>query len=108
MIEDWIFPSLKDIEREFFTQPNKLVFITGHARSGTTNLHHALSAIEGVTTGIMFDLMFPSLILKYINTPLKLLLDKFVLKKISNADKTPNHKIGVNEPLEDDMFTGGY
>ena len=38
MIEDYIFPGLKTIDKEFFMQPNKMVFVTGHARSGTTNV----------------------------------------------------------------------
>lgn len=65
VLEDFLFPDLLKIADEFFTQPNKLVFVTGHQRSGTTNVHKALSSLEGVTTGTMFDLAFPSLIMKY-------------------------------------------
>lgn len=50
-VEDVIFPGLKAVSEEYFTKRNKLVFITGHQRSGTTNVHKAVSSLKGVSTG---------------------------------------------------------
>lgn len=70
MIEDVMFPGLKTIADEYFTQRNKLVFVTGHQRSGTTNVHKAVSSLDGVITGTQFDAVCPSLLLKYLCGPL--------------------------------------
>jgi hypothetical protein len=46
MVEDYLFPSLRRIEEEYFNKPNKIVFILGHPRSGTTNIHKAVSGLN--------------------------------------------------------------
>ena len=102
MIEDIIFPRLKVIEKDFFTKPNKVVFVTGHARSGTTNIHKSLSSLEGVITGKYFDLLFPSLILKYLFSPLIAIVNKIFFNNLLNSDGVPNHQLGVNEEAEED------
>jgi hypothetical protein len=104
VIEDFLFPSLKQVEHDLFNTPNRVIFIIGHYRSGTTNLHKALSSLDGVATGRVFDLVMPSLILKYISYPIVGLLDFLVFKQMVDADNTPNHKIGLWEELEDDMY----
>ena len=102
MIEDIIFPGLKVIEADFFTKPNTVVFVTGHARSGTTNIHKSLSSLEGVITGTFFDLIFPSLILKYLFSPLIAIVNKIFFNNLLNSDGVPNHQLGVNEEAEED------
>ena len=91
MIEDIIFPGLKVIEADFFTKPNKVVFVTGHARSGTTNIHKSLSSLEGVITGKFFDLIFPSLILKYLFSPLISIVNKIFFNNLFDSEGVPNH-----------------
>ena len=91
MIEDIIFPGLKVIEADFFTKPNKVVFVTGHARSGTTNIHKSLSSLEGVITGKFFDLIFPSLILKYLFSPLISIVNKLFFNNLFDSEGVPNH-----------------
>jgi hypothetical protein len=81
-----------------------VVFIIGHGRSGTTNLHKGLASLEGVATGYFFDFLMPSLILKHISYPLVGLLNYFYFKTLLNADGTPNHKLGPWEELEDHMY----
>lgn len=79
-VEDVIFPELKDVGEEYFTKRNKLVFITGHQRSGTTNVHKAVSSLKGVNTGTQLDGATPSLIMKYLTYPLVQLIDLIFFK----------------------------
>ena len=83
------------------TDSKKVVFILGHQRSSTTNMHKALSSpIDLTQTGTFFDLVFPSLILKYCFGPLIGLVDRIFFKSLIRGDEVPNFKFGVNEELE--------
>ena len=57
VIEDFVYP-FSSIE---VVAP---VFICGHQRSGTTNLHHSLYDSEWVSSFTMVELLLPSYILK--------------------------------------------
>jgi hypothetical protein len=104
VIEDFLFPSLKQVEHDLFNTPNRLVLIIGHGRSGTTNLHKGLSSLEGVATGHNYDFLMPSLILKYVFYPFVGVLDYVLFKKLVDADGTPNHKLGLWEELEENFY----
>jgi hypothetical protein len=104
IIEDFLFPSLKQVEHDLFNTPNRLVLIIGHGRSGTTNLHKGLSSLEGVATGHNYDFLMPSLILKYVFYPFAGVLDYVLFKKLVDADGTPNHKLGLWEELEENFY----
>jgi len=106
-IEDILFPGIDEYAKEVFTQPNKLVFILGHQRSGTTNVHKALSSINGVTTGTQFDLIFPSLILKYVFSHLASGVNWLFFRQVVQAEIS-NHKFGVFEELEEHLLMLHY
>jgi hypothetical protein len=44
-IEDYLFPSLTQIQSDFFDKPNKVVFVIGHPRSATTAIHTSLLSL---------------------------------------------------------------
>lgn len=50
-LEDVLFPGLAKVADEYFTKRNRLVFVIGHQRSGTTNVHKAVSSLASCTTG---------------------------------------------------------
>ena len=77
VIEDWLFPILHQIEHDLFSTPNRVIFILGHGRSGTTNVHKALSSLDGVATGTFYDMLMPSLMLKFVFAPFVKVLDYF-------------------------------
>jgi hypothetical protein len=105
MIEDIIFPSLKEIHEEFFNHKNKVVFVTGHQRSATTNVHKAISSLPDVTTGSQFDLLFPSLIMKHIFGPFISIVNKIVFRNFVQQDEIKGHKIGVYEEMEEQQVS---
>jgi hypothetical protein len=106
-IEDFIFPSLEEIEKEFFTKPNRLVLVLGHPRSGTTNVQKSLCSLPNSINGTQFDLMAPSLLMKYAVTPLRRVVNWLFYRKIVEGD-IRNHKIGVSEELEEMLLMIHY
>lgn len=73
----------------------------GHGRSGTTNVQKALG-IKG-TCGTYYDLVFPSLTLKYLFWPLKYFVHDFVFRRLINGD-IKNHMISIDEEIEEHML----
>ena len=68
-LDTLLFPGLKDVEKEFFEQPGKLIFVLGHPRSGTTNIQNAISSIDNCFTGTLADVICISLVQKYMLQP---------------------------------------
>jgi len=99
-LEDVVFRDLA--LTDFSSESGKLVFILGHQRSGTTNVHKAVSSLQGCTTGTLFDLLFPSLLLKYTLRPMAGLLNRIYLK-ISGYE-IANHNYGLLEELEEHLL----
>lgn len=89
-VEDILFPAIASIGFE------KVVFILGHPRSGTTYLHKALHGVPGVHTSSHYDLWFASLILKIVGRPLVSLA-----AWVTHHWSTRNHPIGIWEELEE-------
>lgn len=89
-VEDILLPEISSIGFE------KVVFILGHPRSGTTYLHKALHGAPEVHTSSHYDLWFPSLILKVLGRPLLFLADW-----VTHHWSTKNHSIGIREELEE-------
>jgi hypothetical protein len=103
-LEDWLVPSLKQIEHDLVNTPNRVIFVFGHPRSGTTNIHKGLSSLAGVATGHYYDILMPSLTLKYLCYPIVALLNKVFFSAMVNAENCPNHKIGPWEELEESLL----
>ncbi len=104
VLEDLVIPSLKQIEHDLFNTPNRVIFVFGHPRSGTTNIHKGLSSLDGVATGHFYDILMSSLTMKYLCYPIVALLDKILFKTLLNSDDCPNHKIGPWEELEESLL----
>lgn len=103
-VEELLVPRLHEIETDLVNTAGRVIFVLGHARSGTTNVHKALCSLDGVTASRMYHLLVPSLILKYAFAPLSFLLDRFFFKNLVNSANVPNHKIGLNEELEEHHY----
>ena len=97
-----LFPGLKQVEREFFERPGKLVFVLGHPRSGTTNIQNAISSLDNCFTGTITDVVCNSLIQKYMLQPFGNAIN-FLLQNLLNLNQK-NHKITQKEPLEEQLF----
>ena len=96
----------KKIEEEFFEKPNRMVFICGHPRSGTTNLQKSMVSRPHTIYGQMKDwLLFP-LILKYLFYPIAPVLDYLFFRCLVNID-IKNHAVGFNEEEEEDWISWG-
>eukprot|EP00494_Astrolonche_serrata_P007710 UN07743 len=71
-VEDIFIPAIPKIEQQLRNGDIQVVFIIGHARSGTTALHTALRLLtDYITTSIMFDFSVTSILNKIINYPFK-------------------------------------
>lgn len=92
-VEDILLPRISSIRFE------KVVFILGHPRSGTTYLHKALHGAPGVETSSLYDLWFASIILKRLGQSLLPLVDR-----ITRHWSTQNHPIGIWEELEEHQW----
>lgn len=102
MIEDVIFAStFEKIEKEFFQQENKMVFVAGHPRSGTTNVQKASTSIGNTISSTFFDQIFPSLIMKYPMMLIVRTLDHLFFQKIFNKEGVKGHKLGMFEESEE-------
>ena len=51
VLDTLLFPGIKDVEKEFFEKPGKVIFVLGHPRSGTTNIHSALNSHPNCING---------------------------------------------------------
>ena len=103
-LEELLIPGLTKIEHDLFNTPNRVIFVFGHPRSGTTNIHKALSSLDGVATGHYYDILMSSLTMKYLCYPIVSLLDAFFFKTLYNSDACSNHKIGPWEELEESLL----
>lgn len=97
-IEDIFIPQLKK------TPLDNVVFILGHPRSGTTNLQKSLKQHPSCIAGDMFDLIFPSLILKKIMHhkimhPIRDYFDSLIVNY-----STKNHAFNINEEIEEHFW----
>ena len=81
-LEDWLIPELRRIETEYTTKPNKIILIVGFPRSGTTNVHKSLNSRPHALNGTVFDLIFPSLILKFLFWPIASSVNSIAFKLI--------------------------
>lgn len=68
-------------------------------------MHKALSSIPGVVTGNQFDLLFPSLILKYVLHPFISVANNLMFRNFVQQDEIPGHKVGVYEELEEQQLS---
>ena len=106
-VEQYLFYNeFKKIEEDFFNQPNRMVFICGHPRSGTTNLQKSLVSRPHTIYGQMKDWLLFSLILKYLFYPVAPVLDYIFFRLMCNID-IKNHAIGFNEEEEEDWISWG-
>ena len=97
--EEIIFRS--ELEEVYDKVP--LVFIVGHPRSGTTNLHKSISSLPQAMCGYQFDWPAASLIQKYACQTVKHVLSAFLFK-FTMKGETANHKMGITEELEEDFW----
>lgn len=93
VIEAFVWPAISEVKFE------KVVFILGHQRSGTTYLHKSLHQLPGVHTSSLYDLWFASFILKIIGRPLLPLIDWF-----TRHWSTDNHPLTAREELEEYLW----
>lgn len=98
MLEDFFMPQLQKIPMD------RVVFILGHPRSGTTNLQNALNTHPTCTSGDMIDLIFPSLILNNIirHKIMRPLLNYF--NSLTLTYDTPNHSCHIHEKIEEHFW----
>ena len=80
------------------------MFVTGHHRSASTNIHKTVSSLEGVTTGDQVDAIFPSLLLKYAVSGCTSMIQQVFYGKLINKDEIKEHKFGAGEELEEHVF----
>ena len=86
----------KKIEEEFFERPNRVVFICGHPRSGTTNLQKSMVSRPHTIYGQMKDWLLYPVIFKYLFYPIAPILDYLFFRLWVNID-IKNHAVGFNE-----------
>ena len=106
-LEDLFIPKLKEIKAEYFQNPDKVVFICGHARSGTTNLHKCLTSRSNTVCGFQADILMSSVVQKYLLSPLIKIFDKIVFKCFVDTN-SPNHSISGHQELEEDWVAICY
>ena len=102
-LEDIFLPSLNRLTHDFFEKPGKVVLVLGHPRSGTTNLQKSLMSLDFTTGGNQYDLVFPSLTLKYLCWPLRRAVNWFFFRSVVQGD-TANHQMGIDEELEEHLL----
>ena len=102
-VEDLLFPKIAQVTRDFFEKPGKVVLILGHPRSATTNLQKSMMSAPYTTGGNQYDLVFPSLILKYLCWPFRGLVNWYFFKNVVQGD-TANHQMGIYEELEEHLL----
>jgi len=102
MLDDLVFPSLKEMERQLTNGDDRIVFILGMPRSGTTSTHDAITSHEECTSGISLDVVFPSLLTKFLFGKWSLRFNQLFLD-IMKWD-VPNHKFGLTEKMEEHFF----
>ena len=107
VLEEFLVPKLQRIDFEFFQTPNKLVFVLGHPRSGTTNTQKSLSSINDCIWETYFDVVFPSLTLKYLFYPLFQIFN-YLLFSLCFSGGQANHKMDMFEQLEEHMVCWYY
>lgn len=98
-LEDLLVPGLASLPLE------RVIFILGHHRSGTTNLHKALRPHPNLRTGTMFDALFPSLVLKRLfrTRPARAVFDALNRDAARRYDSA-NHAVGLDEELEEHLW----
>ncbi len=98
-LEDRLVPGLATVPLD------RIVFLLGHHRSGTTNLHKALRQHPDARCGTMYDVLFPSLVLKRLfgTRPahwLRRRLDRSAASRYDSA----NHAVGLDEEIEEHLW----
>ena len=58
--------------------------------------------------GTNFDALFPSLILKYLFGPIVFYINNIIFKTVIPLGGVPNHAVGFNEELEEDILCVHY
>eukprot|EP00466_Bigelowiella_natans_P003097 jgi/Bigna1/131111/aug1.13_g5819 len=79
---------------------DNIVFILGHPRSATTSLHHAVLKCDGSCASTYYDILFPSVIMKFLMLPLRYIFDWTMRAKFDS----PNHRISLSEPPEEHFW----
>lgn len=98
-LEDRLVPSLAEVKFD------RVVFILGHHRSGTTNLHKELRQHPDCTAGTMLDLLFPSLFLNRLVRSRPAQWALAVLDRgVRTLWNTSSHSIGFDEELEEHLW----
>ncbi len=98
-LEDRLVPGLT-------TQPlDRVIFILGHHRSGTTNLHKALRPHPSLRCGTLYDALFPSLYLKRLfrTRPARWVSHSLNRNAAARYDSA-NHPVGLDEELEEHLW----
>lgn len=97
--EDLVIPGLATLPLD------RVVFILGHHRSGTTNLHKTLRHHPELRVGTMFDVLFPSLLLKRLfrSRVARWLVPAFN-RSAANRYDSANHAVGLDEELEEHLW----
>ena len=83
----------------------------GHPRSGTTNTHKSVASIHSCVWTSQWDLIFPSLLTKYLTYHLRSAFHWIIFKYFIDSDDIKNHKFGIDECQEEQFvllhfFTG--
>lgn len=101
--EDIFIPKISQIQKKLESGEIPVVFIIGHMRSGTTNLHQTLTQHPKTTHGIMLETLVISVVGKYLFLrPSKILFD-LIVRYILKLD-TKNHAVRADEPMEESMY----
>eukprot|EP00658_Telonema_sp_P-2_P023465 TRINITY_DN19404_c0_g1_i7.p1 TRINITY_DN19404_c0_g1~~TRINITY_DN19404_c0_g1_i7.p1 ORF type:complete len:321 (+),score=71.09 TRINITY_DN19404_c0_g1_i7:280-1242(+) len=96
-LDDLIWPRLSEE-----LKGRRMVWILGHQRSGTTNVHKAVASLPSVQTGTFFDLFFVALTLKYLMWPILGPVNRLYL--YLSGFSVSNHNYGMLEELEEHLY----
>lgn len=105
-LESLLMPGIASLERDQELEARaSLIFVVGHQRSATTNVHEALVAALGaggadVTRSSNADLLAASYVVQRVLSPAFWALDLLLRGFVSSA----NHRMGVRDPLEEDLW----
>jgi hypothetical protein len=98
-LEDRLVPGLETLPLD------RVIFILGHHRSGTTNLHKMLASHPNLRCGTMADALFPSLFLKRLfRTRPALWIRRSLDRTAAQRYDSANHAVGLEEELEEHLW----
>lgn len=78
---------------------DNLTFILGHQRSGTTHLHKAVNHSLQADHSSMFDVVCPSVTVKFLFLPVR-----WVVGLLISTYSSDEHKVGLNEEGEEHVW----